>query len=398
MALGDKVQEKFATVDSTSWPNTLTFNSTATAGNLLVLLITQGNDPANATAPTGAGTWNVGPKFGLDNGAASMGAASFWKESDGTETSVTTDWSSTYQGGQTLFVEIDATGLDLSAVYHNNDTDYLGYNTRDTLSASSTTDVGLAVAGFVCDNATGGRYISGYSNGFSEIASGSKTSGYSVPQLARKVLSASGAQNCVGTLDCYPTSDQAWGFILVFDALVSAPAAEFEGTCPVQTTVFGGLSNSETRYRKLSSPLQGVGYLQTDPPLITGDLLEHASAASGYAVDVLANASWTIAGSPPDGQYSFAARAFTDGVPGPWATQYVFIVTDPSITSVNSDNRIYHNGSFVIAGTGFGASQGASRVVINGVTQAVTAWGDTSITFTANVPAPGHYLVHVIRG
>lgn len=43
----------------------------------------------------------------------------------------------------------------------------------------------------------------------------------------------------------------------------------------------------------------------------------------------------------------------------------------------------------VITGYGFGASQGTSKVMLDGVTQTVTSWSDTSITF--NVVAPSGY-------
>jgi hypothetical protein len=40
----------------------------------------------------------------------------------------------------------------------------------------------------------------------------------------------------------------------------------------------------------------------------------------------------------------------------------------------------------VIAGSGFGASQGTSKVLLDGIEQTVTAWSDTSITFSVVKP------------
>ncbi len=42
------------------------------------------------------------------------------------------------------------------------------------------------------------------------------------------------------------------------------------------------------------------------------------------------------------------------------------------------------NSTATITGTGFGASQGTGSLVVGGVTQVVTSWGDTSISYTVN--------------
>lgn len=60
-----------------------------------------------------------------------------------------------------------------------------------------------------------------------------------------------------------------------------------------------------------------------------------------------------------------------------------FTFASVTITDVNTDESVYPGESFVITGTGFGATQGTGGVDIDGVTQTVTAWGDTSITCTA---------------
>jgi hypothetical protein len=64
----------------------------------------------------------------------------------------------------------------------------------------------------------------------------------------------------------------------------------------------------------------------------------------------------------------------------------------PAITSLSSSNYTNGQTGITITGTGFGASQGAGSVKISptdnvadggAVTQTITSWGDTSITFTA---------------
>jgi hypothetical protein len=55
----------------------------------------------------------------------------------------------------------------------------------------------------------------------------------------------------------------------------------------------------------------------------------------------------------------------------------------PTITNVTPSSFDSGITGIVIAGSGFGASQGSSTLTIGGVTQTVTAWSDTSITFTS---------------
>ena len=63
-------------------------------------------------------------------------------------------------------------------------------------------------------------------------------------------------------------------------------------------------------------------------------------------------------------------------------------VTPPTITTVNGGGNTFNSDAVgvVIVGTGFGASQGTGSVTVRdgslSSTQTVTAWGDTSITFT----------------
>lgn len=55
----------------------------------------------------------------------------------------------------------------------------------------------------------------------------------------------------------------------------------------------------------------------------------------------------------------------------------------PSITG-GTANPVHLSTGNTITGTSFGASQGAGTLVIGGQSQTVTAWADTSITYTAN--------------
>jgi hypothetical protein len=54
-----------------------------------------------------------------------------------------------------------------------------------------------------------------------------------------------------------------------------------------------------------------------------------------------------------------------------------------TITSVTPASFDDGKTGIVIAGSGFGASQGASTLTIGAQAQTITGWSDTSITFTS---------------
>lgn len=62
---------------------------------------------------------------------------------------------------------------------------------------------------------------------------------------------------------------------------------------------------------------------------------------------------------------------------------YLEAPAGPTITG-GTANPVHLSTGNTITGTGFGASQGAGTLVIGGQAQTVTAWADTSITYTAN--------------
>ncbi len=63
-----------------------------------------------------------------------------------------------------------------------------------------------------------------------------------------------------------------------------------------------------------------------------------------------------------------------------------------------SPNRGYTGTAVVITGSGFGSSQGTSTVTIGGVSAAVTAWSDTSITMTVSANTPSGPTVVTVSG
>lgn len=60
--------------------------------------------------------------------------------------------------------------------------------------------------------------------------------------------------------------------------------------------------------------------------------------------------------------------------------EFTAAATGPTLDTVPS--TAYPGQSRTVTGTGFGATQGTGGIAIGGVTQTITAWSDTSITFT----------------
>ena len=71
-----------------------------------------------------------------------------------------------------------------------------------------------------------------------------------------------------------------------------------------------------------------------------------------------------------------------------------------SITSVTPSSFDDGKTGIVIAGSGFGAFQGSSTLTIGGQAQTVTAWSDTSITFTSvrGSVSPGNATLTLTKG
>lgn len=81
-----------------------------------------------------------------------------------------------------------------------------------------------------------------------------------------------------------------------------------------------------------------------------------------------------------NGTYVFSA---TESGGTPVMTLESAAAPGPTITDIDTDEIINPGQSYIITGTNFGATQGTGTVIIDGVAQTVTAWGDTSITCTA---------------
>ena len=152
-------------------------------------------------------------------------------------------------------------------------------------------------------------------------------------------------------------------------------------TTPTPTLGFATDTNSGTARFVVDSAanLSGV----TAAQVLAGQ--KASGAAAAYLSNTITVSSTSVSGSLtaslPAGTYT-AAAAQNDGTNNSNVLTWTFTVAAPDITSI-SDTTPYPGQSITLGGTGFEASQGTGSVKINGVTQTITAWSDTSITFTA---------------
>ncbi len=123
-------------------------------------------------------------------------------------------------------------------------------------------------------------------------------------------------------------------------------------------------------------------------PNIAGYKLSYGTQTGVYTttLDVGNVTSWPLSLNP--GQYYFAVQAYdTNAQTSSYSVEVPFLLTSGSAPVIaNLTPTSGPAGTpVVIAGSGFGASQGTSSVSFNGTSASPTAWSDTSIT----APVPG---------
>ncbi|MGE4074977.1 MAG: IPT/TIG domain-containing protein [Reyranella sp.] len=92
--------------------------------------------------------------------------------------------------------------------------------------------------------------------------------------------------------------------------------------------------------------------------------------------------TWTsLSGLPASGTWGMTAYSWGTGTGAKEWGGTDLGAAGPAVISTSSANPA-RSSSLTITGTGFGSSQGTGNVKIDGATQTVTAWSDTSITVT----------------
>lgn len=214
MAFGDTVQIS-PLGSNTSGEASATLSAGATAGNLLVFVVSR----AATTATSGDwGTisgWTLGPFSPADGG--NMCAAMWWKIAAGSETSATTVSTDEIGAWTAKIIEFegpfDATPYDVEA---DDETNVSSTTTTKASGTTATTAVAssLAVAFFAID--AGVNFgTKQYSNSFTEVTDGI-SGGRAALAVAKKVLSATGTQSTTLSYSSGGTADEMYGAIAVW--------------------------------------------------------------------------------------------------------------------------------------------------------------------------------------
>lgn len=256
----------------------------------------------------------------------------------------------------------------------------------------ATGDVLVAVVGFWHGTATAGTITESAPSGWVLVgkypAAGNETLGLAV---WRKTITDGGGEP--STYDFGMDSSQAP------DGSIAATIARFSGvdnTTPVDVTgtnnytsssltvTFNGVTTTTANTmlvmcganrRTLTYTFNNGTEIDDQSGGDTGDPSNTVSIGMGYLAQAAAGASGdktaTISGATPRENvgFMFALKEAAVGL---------------SITSVTPSSFDTGKTGVVIAGSGFGSSQGSSTVTIGGVAQTVTAWSDTSITITTS--------------
>lgn len=207
------VQAKTATATSSAASSlTPDLLSTPTSGSLLTVEVTTGADDTFST-PSG---WT---KIFDTDGAGTVGAAWFYKVSDGTEQTVTVEWTGsvpcraiyTEWGGWSSTPTLEVSQEDESHIDAGNET--TSQSTGTTSSTTSTYTWALAFFGAEI----GQNFDTGlnYTNSFVEIETqGAASSSRPIIILAGKSLSSTGTVEC--TVSTTDVGDSVFGSVAVF--------------------------------------------------------------------------------------------------------------------------------------------------------------------------------------
>lgn len=206
------VQSKCDVSTTSGTSRSMTFDSTPTAGNILLTAISLDKQSDAITTPSG---WTA---IGTHYNSASISGGLAYKVSDGTEGTVTWDWTTSVLERGMLLMEISSTlFFDQQASADSGASAVTSQSTGTTGTTTYSTGLAVAVWGAdTLDNVDGTR---AYTNGFSELYA-TLVGGYVGIIVATKTLSATGAVET--TFSCTDTGDQMFGKIAVF---TQAPAA-----------------------------------------------------------------------------------------------------------------------------------------------------------------------------
>lgn len=183
-----------------------TFTSAPTSGHLLTAALSMSLAPVGLSEPSG---WTKYAE--LTTGA--VRTYLYWKQSDGTETSVAWSWSSGGGFGSVNIKEWDDAAVGPPIVAEDESNASTVVTSQGTGTAVATAATGLALAVFSADTFSNTDGSRAYSNSFSE-ASADGSSTRSPLYIASKAISGTGNYSC--TFSCTDTGDEMYGAIALF--------------------------------------------------------------------------------------------------------------------------------------------------------------------------------------
>lgn len=279
-----------------SWASTgaksVTF-SAPTAGDVLAVIMSATDPACDFTSITSG--WTAGPSSPISTG--NLRAVTYWKVSDGTETSFGFTVSTTV--GQAFAVRV--TGFTGTATLEGTpDEDETKLSTVSTTvgsgSRSNSTASAVAIALFASDRVDSVQDVSrSYSNSFTEVGFNGTSGSRSGAFAAAKILSSAASQSTTFTTG--DTGDEMYGAILVFGDVtgggsISGDAAitEDDDTAAAAGTVdvAGAAALSED-----ADTVSATGTIAVDGAADVAEADDAASAAG--TVDVSGAASITEA-------------------------------------------------------------------------------------------------------
>lgn len=226
MAFGDTVQIKGASASDVTSPYevTLTFDATATSGNLLVVVVSWDQVGSAYSTPSG---WTAGPTIPI--GTGNFNAAIFWKISDGTETAVLLSMTGAApMGVGGAFAEFEgafaASPLDQAAENEDNIATAVTSQTSGTTGTTAQADE-LLLGLFACDRISLIDLSRSYSNSFTEVATSQLGVNRGGALIAKLVVAAPGTYET--TLTTTDTGDEMYGAILTFKKLAGVGGVTF---------------------------------------------------------------------------------------------------------------------------------------------------------------------------
>jgi len=291
-ASATKVQEKAATIGAGTTTFAATFDTPATAGNLIVWVAASDGNAGTTTQPTD--TPNL--PIALKSNDVSLQLA--WGEADGGETTISGTVSSNVAGGRCWIVELaDTTGTGSWARRYTSTvfTSSGGSTSADAVIPTSTaaTEGGYGLAAATWDAiATAGT--ASWSNSWAKDFDGSSGSAVSL-WTATKSGIASGSQESTTLTRSGGTAEQYQAFLTVFGKVTPSTTGAVAGSAP---QAVGTLAATETDFGAVAGsaphPTGTLAAAQTD----FGAMVGQTSHPIGVLIGTLAWAG-SVSGTAP---------------------------------------------------------------------------------------------------